>query len=114
MLLRIVYIDDEEELCLMFRQLFSRNGFEVIAFSDPRKGMEYITAQPPDIIFFDYRLPGANGDELALRLGDGTPKYLVTGELDVKTKYPFKKIFHKPYRPEDILAEIKKYLSKTA
>lgn len=107
---RIVLIDDEEDLCETFRQIFSRKGFDVIVFSNPEKGMEYINAHPPDILFFDYRLPGVTGDDLAQTLDNNIPKYLITGELDVKTKYPFERIFPKPYRPADILAEITKYL----
>jgi DNA-binding response OmpR family regulator len=106
---KIVYIDDEEELCEVFRQIFSRKGFEVTVFSNPVEGMDYITANPPDIIFFDYRLPGKNGDELASQLSNSIPKYLITGELDIKTKYPFERIFHKPFKPDEILAELAKH-----
>jgi DNA-binding response OmpR family regulator len=110
MSLRIVYIDDEVDLCKIFYQIFSRKGFEVIVFSNPTEGMEYITANPPDIIFFDYRLSGKNGDELALILSNKIPKYLITGELNVKTKYPFEKIFNKPFNPNEVLAELTRHL----
>lgn len=110
MSLRIVYIDDEEELCIIFRQIFTRKGFEVEVFSNPLKGMEYIISNPPDVIFFDYRLPGKTGDELALELSNSIPKYLITGELNIQTKYPFERIFPKPFNPEEILAAINRHL----
>lgn len=110
MSLKIVYIDDEEDLCKIFCQIFTRKGFEVIGFTNSQEGIEYITTNPPDVIFFDYRLPGKNGDELALLLSNIIPKYLITGELNVKTKYPFERIFHKPFNPDEVLAELTKHL----
>ena len=96
MLLKVLYLDDEEDLCEIFMDLFSGNQFEIITFSNPVEAIEYLKNNEVDLIFLDYRLPGTNGDKVAQMIGGNTPKYLVTGEIVVECKYPYLQILKKP------------------
>lgn len=102
MQLKILYLDDEEALCELFFDEFSSPDIQVMTFTDPKKAMEEARTTAPDLMFLDYRLPGTTGDEIAQSMPPQIPKYLITGDNDVKTTYKFVAIFHKPMSTEDI------------
>lgn len=95
--LKVLYLDDEPDLCDIFTEEFTTPGIIITAFSDPKEAMASLNTNPPDLIFLDYRLPGTNGDKLALAMPPHIPKYLITGESTVETKYPFLAILGKPF-----------------
>ncbi len=113
MSLRIVYLDDEPMLCEIFVDLFSSIDIEIKTFTDSDLARQFITDHSPDLIFIDYRLPGTNGDEVAQLLPSEIPKFLITGEAAVDTKYRFKRIFKKPYEEQLILSSIHEYLQQS-
>ena len=100
--LEAYYLDDEEALCENFVDYFSSKDVEVTTFTDPLKTIAHSLNHPPDLIFVDYRLPGTTGDEVAKSLDASVPKYLITGDINVKTEHKFLEVFSKPYKPEDI------------
>lgn len=100
--LKVYYLDDEEALCENFEDYFASNDVEVTTFTDPAKAIVLTQTNPPDLFFIDFRLPSTTGDEVAKSMAADIPKYLITGDVNAKTKYKFKAVFNKPYRPEDI------------
>ena len=102
MTLKVFYLDDEPLLCGLFFEEYSSKEVQVTTFSDYHKLMEETKINPPDIIFLDYRLPGITGDQVALKLVNEIPKYLITGDLQVKPVYNFVGIIQKPYEEADI------------
>lgn len=100
--IKVYYIDDEEGLCKNFVDYFAIKEIEVTTFTDPNLAFDAAKINPPDILFIDYRLPGTTGDEVAKSMAADIPKYLITGDISVKTEYQFKALFNKPYNPEDI------------
>jgi FixJ family two-component response regulator len=93
--LRVVYIDDEVALCENFQDLHSSPEVEIETFTSPELAIESIRNNPPDLLFLDYRLPGTTGDQVASVLNLSKPIILITGELEVKTTYPFHMIIQK-------------------
>jgi DNA-binding response OmpR family regulator len=110
--IKIVYVDDEPDLCEMFADLFSSPDILVTTYTNPDLAIEEIRKNPPDLIFLDYRLPKTNGDKIALELANHIPKVLVTGDVAVKTEYPFLKHFGKPYTRAEILKFISEIRAK--
>lgn len=104
--LKVVYLDDEPVLCEIFSDLFSSPQIEVKTFTDPSLAIKFINENVPDVIFLDYRLPGTTGDEVAQLLPPAIPKFLITGDTKVDTKYNFAQLFHKPYKEEEIVSAI--------
>ena len=100
--LKIYYLDDEPDLLEMFADIFSSPERTITTFTDPQTAVETANSSPPDIMFFDYRLPNATGDELALKVPTAVPKALVTGDMNVNLKAKFDAVFSKPYKPDDI------------
>lgn len=96
MSLKIVYIDDELDLCEIFDALFASETVSVRTFTEPQEGVQSIAADPPDVLFLDYRLPGVSGIELARGMDPRIPKYLVTGEINMDPHASFLGIIAKP------------------
>ncbi len=112
MSLKVVFLDDEPILCECFSDEFSSANVEITTYSDVNKAIEAVTANPPDLVFLDYRMPTLTGDLAAKKMPDTVPKFLVTGELDLKTDYPFVEILKKPFQYEKIQEIIDKALSQ--
>jgi DNA-binding response OmpR family regulator len=103
MSLKILYIDDEQDLCQMFEDNFGMsNDVTIDTFTDPEKGLSALPSIEPDLIFLDYRLPNTTGVEIANRIQAKIPIALVTGELGMKLQPPFIRIFWKPFDFEEI------------
>jgi DNA-binding NtrC family response regulator len=95
--LSVLYLDDEPDLCDLFRDLIASEEVEVRVFTDAQSAIDAAWASPPDLAILDYRLPEMNGDTAAQRMPPAVPKYLVTGDITVApTSYPFIATFAKP------------------
>lgn len=110
--LKIYYLDDEEALCENFVDYFASNEVSVTTFVDPRVAIEAIKKNPPDLLFIDYRMPGTNGDEIAKALDPKIPKYLISGDISIKTEYKFDEVFSKPYEESVIMELISRHILK--
>ena len=111
MSLKVFYLDDEPGLCEIFFDLFSSEKIQITTFSEPETAIKAIKENPPDLLFIDYRLPNTTGDEVALKLNNQIPKFLITGDIFIKTKYNFEKIFSKPYDDTEIQGILDRHLS---
>jgi len=112
MLLKIIYIDDEPDLCEVFEDNFATDEIEVSAYSDVSLGLSSIQSDTPDLLFLDYRLPNTTGDELAKQVSSNIPKALITGDLDVKLNSSFVRIFSKPFNFAEMERFIQSYLDE--
>lgn len=96
MSLKVVYLDDEPELCTLFEEMFSSGNVIIKTFVDANAAIDYVRINPPDIIFLDYRLRQTTGVQVAIKMDNLIPKILVTGDLTEEFSGDFFKVFHKP------------------
>ena len=89
-------LDDEPELCSLFKECFSSKDILIETFSVPDDAIVFIKKNPPDFVFLDYRLPKTTGDAVAEILDKNLPKALITGDLNLIPSYPFVELFNKP------------------
>ena len=94
--LRIVYLDDEIDLCEIVQEFLTSSTVSVKTFVDPAAAIRHINATKPDLILLDYRLPNTTGADVALQLDTGIPKVLISGELEPVGNDLFVQIFSKP------------------
>jgi len=95
---KVFFIDDEPDICQVFREYFRRlPDIEIQTFTDPEDALRAVASGEPDLIFIDYRLPDTTGFDVAKRINGAVPLVLVTGELSVKRQSPFVKVFSKPF-----------------
>jgi DNA-binding NtrC family response regulator len=104
---KIVYVDDEIDLCQNFSEYFTSDKVSVETFTSPDLAIEFLNSNTTDFLVVDYRMPGTSGEELALGLSDQIPKILVTADFNVVTTYPFLKILEKPFNLEEIYLAMK-------
>lgn len=71
---RILVIEDEKSLRLLYRQDLEREGHEVITAADAREGIESAERASPDLVILDIRMPGMDGLEAMGRILDRHPR----------------------------------------
>jgi CheY-like chemotaxis protein len=66
---RILFVDDQRELCRVARILFSRAGHEVETATDVAEGLEVALRFRPDVLLADLRMPDpGDGEALARQI----------------------------------------------
>jgi len=61
---KILIIDDEERMCDSLKTLLEIEGFEVEAFNNSRKALEFLNNNPVDLVISDIKMPGISGIEV--------------------------------------------------
>ena len=64
---RILVIDDEENIRLLYKEELADEGYEVSVAASAQEALAKIEAERPDLITLDIRMPGVDGIEF-LRL----------------------------------------------
>lgn len=59
--IKILMIDDEEQILFALRAVFQFQGWDSISAKDVPTGMELFRTQHPDLVLIDYHLPQING-----------------------------------------------------
>lgn len=65
---RILIVDDEEDITLVLKKGLERHGFEVVTFNDPLLALTDFRADLYDLILLDIKMPKIDGFELYQRM----------------------------------------------
>jgi CheY-like chemotaxis protein len=65
---RVLIVDDEENLCLLYREELESEGYKVHTVSDAAAAMRIVQEDPPDVVVMDIRMPQMDGIEAMGRL----------------------------------------------
>lgn len=78
----ILLIDDDREVLEINKKYLEQEGFEVHAFTNPIKGLQYARSNPVDCVVLDVMMPGMDGYELCnkLRTFSSVPVIFLTGK----------------------------------
>ncbi len=102
MAVNVVYLDDEEDLCALFKGYLNSDLINIEVFSEEEQAIQYCNQEEPDIIFIDYRLKYKTGLEVSNEIKTNALRVLVTGEFGIDVGSSFNKVMEKPYRLSDI------------
>lgn len=115
----VFVVDDEPNiLALLLRVL--EEDYDVQCFSDSKTALAAAIEANPAALVVDYLMPGLNGVELirALRHANCTSAALMTtgypevrDVLDAEQHRLSFQIFPKPWKPQDLLAELRTMIS---
>ena len=83
---RIILIDDEDEVRLSVSQTLELEGFEVTAFNNGEKALDYITSGWPGIVVTDLKMPRVDGLDVlsgVMNMDAALPVVIVTAHGDI-------------------------------
>lgn len=61
---KILLVDDETSIQIVYREEFEDEGYEVISAVNGEEGLEKFKEEEPDIVILDIHMPGMNGIEV--------------------------------------------------
>lgn len=116
----ILYVEDEEELCVTLGDRLRSEGYVVDIAMDGRAGFDKATKYPFDLIILDVMLPHRNGFDLCLdirRAGFTTPILLLTARSQTLEKVVGLKLgaddyLTKPFDTFELMARIEAVLRR--
>ena len=65
---KILLVEDEESLCLLYEEELAKAGYTVISVCDAETALEKLKKDTFDLIITDIRMPGMNGVELITQI----------------------------------------------
>jgi DNA-binding response OmpR family regulator len=120
---RILIIDDDDQLREMLRKMLERAGYEVLAASDGKVGIEIFNQNAVDLVITDIVMPEKEGIETILELRGHAAKVKIIamsgggrigpGEyLKLAKRVGADQVFNKPIRREELLTAIETLLKE--
>ena len=82
---RIMVVDDEVDISIMFKSGLERGGYVVDVFNDPLQALSYFKPEYYDLLLLDVRMPKMSGFELCsqLRKQDKTAKVCFISAFEI-------------------------------
>ncbi len=118
--MRVLVVDDDEQIRSLLRRVLSVEGFEVDLAGDAASAAAARAANPPDLVLLDVLLPGQDGRDLLaeLRESSDVPVILLTGlgnEADriLGLKLGADDYVVKPFSPGELVARIQSVLRRS-
>lgn len=73
----VLVLDDEPGITLLCKRLLTRAGFDVLAFTEPRKAMEELSRHRFDLLLVDIRMPEVDGFDVIAHAQHSQPDIAV-------------------------------------
>jgi DNA-binding response OmpR family regulator len=67
---KILIVDDEPHLRLLYETELRRAGYDTMTASNAEQGLEYVDTMAPDLVILDIRMAGMDGIEALQRILD--------------------------------------------
>ena len=71
---KILLVDDEEGIQLLYQEEFQDEGYEVISAFTGEEALEKFSSEVPDLVILDIQMPGMNGIEVLRQMKMIAPK----------------------------------------
>lgn len=118
----IVVADDDRTMVALLRELLIAEGYDVRVAYDGGEAYAHLRDPRCKGLLLDVHMPGINGPELLLLMeseGIRCPVLVMTadpdfGETEMKQFANVRRLFHKPFYPEALLAAVRQYCEKPA
>jgi len=119
---RILVIDDDPRIRSSLVDTLELEAFEVVSAGDAETALQQVSADLPEVVILDLRLPGLDGMEALRKLKEIAPQLpvvILTGFGDVPSAVEAMRLgaydfLNKPVRPEKILIVVRRALEHQA
>lgn len=116
----ILVVDDDKVLTQLLKTLLEEAGYEVRVAYDGETAYQHLRDPKCRGMLLDIRMPGISGAELLMLMaaeGIKTPVIVMAGfpdfdEEEMKQFPNVKKLFHKPFYPEDMVRAVREFARK--
>ncbi len=71
---KILLVDDEEGIQMLYREELQDEGYEVISAYTGEEGIQKFQDESPDLVILDIQMPGMNGIETLRQMKMANPK----------------------------------------
>ncbi|AGF78855.1 CheY-like receiver, AAA-type ATPase and DNA-binding domain-containing response regulator [Desulfocapsa sulfexigens DSM 10523] len=71
---KILLVDDEEGIQMLYREELEDEGYEVISAYTGEEGIQKFKEESPDLVILDIQMPGMNGIETLRQMKMENPK----------------------------------------
>ena len=116
---RILAIDDEPQMLWLFRNIFTEQGFKLIATGDPDEMMRLLETERPDLVLLDLMMPGTGGLELMGRIREVSEVPIIFVSADDQEENVVRALamgaddyIVKPFSPTELTARVASSLRK--
>lgn len=114
-LTRILIVDDDEKICVMFKRILENEGIDTDYVLNGRDAVEKVKKIPYDILFLDVIMPGMSGVEVLQKIrvfNKDIPVVMITGYsvselLDQAKEFGLYRSLTKPINISQILEVIR-------
>ncbi len=111
----VLVVDDDKVLTQLLRGLLEEAGFEVRVCNSGEEAYDNIRDPQCKCMLLDMRMPGINGAELLMLMAaDGVQIPVIVmaafpdfDEAEMKEFPNVRRLFHKPFYPEEMLAAVR-------
>jgi len=118
----ILIVEDDEMLLEFLEENFSINGYQVTAFTDPTKAIEYLEEHSIDLVLTDVKMDEMTGDEVLSHVVENYPNVGVImmtsfGNITHAVRALQKGAFDyitKPFKAKEILFRINRYFESSS
>ena len=120
----VLVIDDEKDLIELVRYNLEKEGFDVVAATDGRSGLDIASRHRPELIVLDVMMPGVDGLEVCRQLRGAEPTRQIplimltarASEADrvVGLELGADDYVTKPFSPRELVARVKAVLRRSA
>jgi two-component system response regulator HydG len=119
---KLLILDDEQSILDSLSRTLADLGMELIFSSDPRKALEILKVEKPQVVLTDLKMPGMDGLEVLQRVKEYNPDIqviLITGHGSIdeavaamkKGAYDF---IPKPFNKQEITAVVNRAFEKVS
>jgi diguanylate cyclase (GGDEF)-like protein len=123
MAIRILIVDDEEDIRDVLRIILEGEGYEVVEATNGEEGLKMINSRAPDLVLLDYKMPKMTGLEVCAKIKKDLllrhlPVLMVTGKGEINDKIDgidsgADDYIVKPFEPKELLARIRMVIRRT-
>jgi DNA-binding response OmpR family regulator len=116
----ILVVDDDHTIVKLVRELLEHEGFEVASAYNGEGAYAHLKDPKCRGVLLDMMMPGINGAELLMLMEAEkirVPVIVMAGspdfdEEELKNFSNVKRLLHKPFYPEDLLAAVREHIGK--